>query len=341
MKPHIRSLALDAGGNLLAGTEPSGRILRIPKAAANRRAFVLYETSRKEITRAAVGREWRPVRCRGWREALAPNPGQPRSHHNGCKHHVQFCDHSWPRWKCVTGGATQSPLNPFTPLPTVNSSSVYRIAADGSPEELWSSRDDVVYSLGLLPNGNILLGTGNDGAVLELQGNHIFSKLLKAPSRQITAIAAGPGGKLYLAAANPGMIFSLGPENDTEGSYESQPFDAHIFSRWGRTQWLGENIAAAGNGGVSRVAVYARSGNTSDPDSNWSDWSGPYSNPAGDKLDCPAARFVQWKTVLARRGAGGPAPTIALVKYRVFAQEYCPGNNCSSSRCRIPGVRVQ
>src|SRR6202166_2979135 len=48
---HVRSLALDSSGNLLAGTEPTEQGLRIPKSAANpRRAFVLYETSRKEIT---------------------------------------------------------------------------------------------------------------------------------------------------------------------------------------------------------------------------------------------------------------------------------------------------
>lgn len=47
---HIRSLAIDSSGNVLAGTEPSGLVLRIPKAANARRAFVLYETSKKEIT---------------------------------------------------------------------------------------------------------------------------------------------------------------------------------------------------------------------------------------------------------------------------------------------------
>src|SRR5437870_4955767 len=60
---HIRSLALDSKGNLLAGTEPSGRILRISTAklpdtkkkgdkddaASSGHAFVLYETSKKEI----------------------------------------------------------------------------------------------------------------------------------------------------------------------------------------------------------------------------------------------------------------------------------------------------
>src|SRR5579863_6942760 len=75
---HIRSVALDSSGNLLAGTEPSGLVLRIPKAASGRRAFVLYETARKEITAllpdaggnlyvAAVG------------EKTPPTPGQPRA----------------------------------------------------------------------------------------------------------------------------------------------------------------------------------------------------------------------------------------------------------------------
>ena len=37
-----------------------------------------------------------------------------------------------------------------------------------------------IYSLALLPGGKLLLGTGNQGAVLELDGNHIYSRLVKA-----------------------------------------------------------------------------------------------------------------------------------------------------------------
>src|ERR1700730_567615 len=64
---HVRALAIDSGGNILAGTEPSGLVLRISKAADTaaqknnrpntvnaadntRQAFVLYQTSKKEIT---------------------------------------------------------------------------------------------------------------------------------------------------------------------------------------------------------------------------------------------------------------------------------------------------
>jgi hypothetical protein len=335
---HIRSLALDANGNVLAGTEPSGRVLRIPKAASNRRAFVLYETSKKEITsllQAANGDLY--VAAVG--EKTPPLPGQPRPLNAEPAGVSNFAITIGPNGT-ANGAVQQSPIQPipFTPLFTVNSSSVYRIAADGSPEELWSARDDVVYSMGLLPGGKILLGTGNDGAVLELEGNHVFSKLVKATARQVTSIAAGPGGKLFLAAANPGKVFALGPENESEGTYESQPFDAHIFSRWGRTTWWGENVAASGSAGASRISIYARSGNTSDPDANWSDWAGPYTNPSGDKLDCPPARFVQWKAVL-RAAGGAPTPAIDW-----FSIAYLPKNiapEVTAIALQDPGVRVQ
>src|SRR5258705_10258597 len=59
---HIRVLAFDAKGNLIAGTEPSGRILRISKIYAKgtsdpstpkAEGFVLYETSKREVTSLA------------------------------------------------------------------------------------------------------------------------------------------------------------------------------------------------------------------------------------------------------------------------------------------------
>jgi len=334
---HVRSLAFDGNGNLLAGTEPSGQVLRIPKAGNPRRAFVLYETSKKEITAllqdgngslyvAAVG------------EKTPPSQGQPVLQTQETSTTASF---SLTLGTAGPSGATAPPLTqaiPFTPLPTVNSSSVYRIASDGSPEELWSSRDEVVYALGLLPDGKLLLGTGNQGAVIELEGNHIFSRLEKAASRQVTAIASGPGGKLFLATANPGKIFALGPGNELEGTFESQPFDAHIFSHWGRTEWWGENIALAKNANGARVEFYARSGNTSDPESNWSDWAGPYSNSSGDKLDCPPARFVQWKAVL-HGGTTGATPEIGWMNVAYLPKNVAP--RVTAIALQNPGVRTQ
>src|SRR5215471_8901031 len=63
---HIRVLALDSNKNIIAGTEPSGRILRISRlvkqaaskdaktAATPAEGFVLYETSKREVTSLAA-----------------------------------------------------------------------------------------------------------------------------------------------------------------------------------------------------------------------------------------------------------------------------------------------
>src|SRR5690242_2538152 len=60
---HIRVLAFDANKNLIAGTEPNGRILRTAGQGGSKNAktgtaaaegFVLYETSKREVTSLAV-----------------------------------------------------------------------------------------------------------------------------------------------------------------------------------------------------------------------------------------------------------------------------------------------
>jgi hypothetical protein len=335
---HIRTLALDSSGNVLAGTEPHGLVLRIPKAGPTntRRAFVLHETAKKEITALAQDAKGN-LYVAAVGEKTAPLPGQPR---------LPGADSTTAGTFGITvgGGAvvtTQLPqgqTSPFTPFPTAISSSVYRIAPDGSPEELWSSRDDLVYSLGFLPSGELLLGTGNQGAVLELGGKHIFSRLVKTASGQVTAIAAGTGGKLFLAAANPGKIFALGPDHEPEGTFESQPFDTHVFSHWGHVEWWGQGAAPASNRGAARVEFYARSGNTSDPANNWSPWAGPYSNPSGDKLDCPAARFIQWKAVL-HGAAGAPAPELDWVSIAYLPKNMAP--DVTAIAIQNPGIRLQ
>src|SRR5258707_14340495 len=330
---HIRTLALDSSGNVLAGTEPSGLVLRISKAGNPHRAFVLYETSKKEITallQDSTGNLY--VAAAG--ENTPPTPAGPRA----------------PSPETTTAGNFNMSVNgvpvpaqqiqgiPFAPIPTVTSSSVYRIAPDGSPEELWSSRDDLVYALGLRPNGRLLLGTGNQGAVLELEGSHIFSRLVRTASGQVTAMASGPGGKLFLAAANPGKILTLGPDNEPEGSFESQPFDAKLFTRWGRLQWWGQSSGGPQAKNGARVEFFTRSGNTSDPGNNWSAWAGPYSNAAGDKIESPSSRFVQWKMVL-HGAAAGNAPELDWVSVAYLPKNVAP--EVTGIAIQSPGIRVQ
>ena len=318
---HIRVLALDGRGNLLAGTEPSGRILRIALAAGNpeRRAFVLQETPKREVTAllvapdgsiyaAAIGEKQRPTPAGAPQIQIPPQMQLPAGATTGI---------------VVSSGGLQAAA-PFTPFPQLISSSIYRLAPDGAPEEIWSSREQTVYSLGLNSDGRVLAGTGNKGALLVIDGHGVFAQLAKSGSAQITGLAHAADGKVYLCTANPGKVFSAGPEFEPEGTFESQSFDAQLFTQWGRIEWWGPppahavKQAAAPASVEPRISFYARSGNTEDPGREWSPWSGPYTK-SGETVQAPPARFVQWKAVLhdARPGAGIDWVSIAYLPRNV------------------------
>jgi hypothetical protein len=298
---HIKVLGFDAKGNLLAGTEPNGRVLRVTRNAeksAKRKSaeeavadgFVVYETAKREVTSltvaadgtiyvAAIGEKTRTV-------GTAPSAV------------ITTSQGTTTITNANPAGAAQGA--PFVAFPQAISSSIYRISADGVPEEIWSSREDVVYALGLNADGRLLAGTGNTGSLLVIDGHGVYAQLAKSGSSQITGISKGTNGKVFLCTANPGKVFSLGPEYEAEGTFESQSFDAKLFSQWGRIEWWGAPTTSAVKKGASkepRLEFYARSGNTEDPGKEWSKWFGPYATTA-TPVEAPSARFFQWKAVI-------------------------------------------
>src|SRR5437016_1672621 len=220
---HIRVLAFDSKGSLIAGTEPSGRILRISRSssktsakdskdagAAKAEGFVLYETSKREVISLAVASDGTIyVSAIGEKSRVGQAPSAIVSTAQGTT--------------TMTPGGPLSPgqapqQQPFVPFPPLLSSSIYRISADGAPEELWSSREDIVYALGLASDGRLLAGTGNSGALLAVDGHGVFAHLAKSGSAQITGIARNSSAKVFLCTANPGKVLSVGPEYEAEGT---------------------------------------------------------------------------------------------------------------------------
>lgn len=294
---HIRVLALDPKGNLIAGSDGSGLIYRI---APNGEAFVLYSAPKKEITALAVDPagniyaagvgEKRPgmmmpgpmVTPITTPPATQPGIGSPS----------------------ITMGPAQGPgATPF-PVPGLGAtggSEVYRIAPDGAPVRMWGSREDLVYALAFDQQGRLLAGTGNRGHIFAINGVDDFTDLVKASATQVTALAKAPGGGLYASGSNLGKIFLLGAAVESEGTYESDVFDARVFSRWGRAA-----VRSAGN-----AELFARSGNVDNPDRNWSPWT-KVDPASGSQLNIPAARFVQWKSVLRTGNSAARVDSVML-----------------------------
>jgi len=345
---HIRVLAFDANGNLIAGTEPSGRILRISRtpskvsakdskdsAAARAEGFVLYETSKREVTSLAVATDGTIyVSAIGEKQRTGQAPTTVITTPQGTT--------TITSGGIISGGQVQ-PQQPFAPFPPQLSSGIYRISPDGAPEELWSSREDVVYALGLASDGRLLAGTGNSGALLAVDGHGVFAHLAKSGSAQITGIARNSTGKIFLCTANPGKVYSVGPDYEAEGTFESHSFDAQLFSKWGRIEWWsppateGAKASAhsASHANDPRVEFFVRSGNTEDPGREWSRWYGPYAK-SGAAMEAPSARFVQWKAVIHD---GRPGDGIDWVSLAYLPRNVAPV--IDGIALQDPGVRAQ
>ena len=293
---HIRELGFDSKGNLLAGSDGSGLVYRISPSGEG---FVLYSAPKKEITALAVDAAGNIYAAGvGEKRSAAPGPAP------GAMPPPQAPSGQPP----AQGGAAPPPPAPnpaamaMAMVPSAGSE-IYRIAPDGAPRRIWSSREDIVYALGFDEQGRLLAGTGNKGRIYLVQNEGNFTDLLKASATQVTGFAKAPGGGLYASTANLGKIFSIGTAPEAEGSYESDVFDARIFSRWGRVETRGQG----------RYEIELRSGNVDNPDRNWSPWKRV--DPETGQAGVPAARFIQWKAVLRP----GPQPTLVdsvLLNYR-------------------------
>jgi hypothetical protein len=302
---HVRSIEIDAAGNLIVGTDPGGLIIRVSaKQGAEPSGFVLYQTSKKEVTSVILAADGTIYAAGvGTRTASGPPPmssppaGDPTPAPN-----------AGPGSGAPQDAQGQSQPQPQLGLTTrvAGGSEIYRIAPDGEPAVVWSSRSDIVYTLGFDGQGRVLAGTGNEGRLIRLDSEHLHSVVLTTPSRQITALASGPNKQVYTATSNIGKVFELGPALESEGSFESEPLDAGSFSQWGRLEWKGTAS------GQAKIAVSTRSGNLDSPSRNWSAWSSPVTSSEGGDAASPAARFVQWRAVLTS-AAGGDSPLLDAV----------------------------
>jgi sugar lactone lactonase YvrE len=292
---HIRSIAFDKTGNLIAGSDGSGLVYRISPAGE---AFVLYSAPKKEITALALDAHG---------NIYAAGAGD--KHTKGTPEAVQ------------PAGAVGSAPSVTQPGIGLTGSEVYRIAPDGEPRRIWQSKDDLVYALAFDASGRLLAGTGNKGKIFELStGGERFTDLLKASANQVSGFAAAPNGGLWAATSNLGKLFLMDESAEHEGTFESDVFDAKIFSRWGQVE-----LRASGN-----VELFVRSGNVDNPDRNWSAWrkvtpvqSIPTQSAPSQivPVEAPPARFVQWRVVLH---SGHPAPRVESVALNYLPKNVAP-----------------
>lgn len=295
---HVISLAVTAQGDLIAGTDPGGLVLRI---SPNGKAFALFDAHLREIHALAPASDGSIYAlalsdsASSGRPQTVPVPApQPSEGANTPSTSVTITAVDEPGTPIQAQGL---PARSRTDLANARSA-VFRILPDGAADVVWSSASVTAFAIApALQPGSVLIGTADKGRVYSVTNDGRDTLLLQSTEGQISSFLIR-GGQVYVASSNQGKLFRFGKDLITEGSYESPVRDAKLTATWGRIFWRG-----AGN-----VELETRTGNGERPDGTWSEWSTSYRNPEGNQISSPRARFIQWRAVL-RSSAGSAGQT--------------------------------
>lgn len=286
---HVRKIVFDGHGNLLAGTANKGLVLRID---SHGKSFVLFDSPLVEISdiiedsdgnvyAAAIGKSRLQI---GPRPPTGAEAIGTKSDQNPQDNQVEVDLVLQQASAAISGAGSQT-------------GEVYRIDRKGNVRTFQTLKSEGVLSLALSRQGDLLLGAGNEGRLYSMNRTGDMTLLTNVDALQITFLGRTAAGRLLLASSSAGSLYHLNEDLNKQGSFVSEVVDAGVPSMWGSVSW------ESSDNGNSKVVVQTRSGNTSEPDKTWSDWSQPVTKSTGQGITSPTARFLQVKATLS--GTGG------------------------------------
>ncbi|HYP00151.1 MAG TPA: hypothetical protein VER76_08175, partial [Pyrinomonadaceae bacterium] len=279
---HVISLAVDKTGQLVAGTDPGGLVLRISPEG---KAFALFDSPLREVHALAVAADNSIYAlalsdaASSGRAASAPTTATTTST-VGTQSTVSTAS-------TVSADDAAQPARSRNELTNARSA-VFRILPDGGTDVLWSSTSVTAFAVAPAPQGgSVLIGTSDKGRIYSVKDDGRDTLLIQSTEAQISSFVVR-GRETFAASSNQGKLFRFAAEPVGEGTYESPVRDATVFAAWGRIWWRG----------TGAVELQTRTGNSERPDTTWSEWSAPYRDPAGAAVTSPRARFIQWRAIL-------------------------------------------
>lgn len=332
---NIVTLALDKSGNVIAGSDPSGLVLRV---SPDGKTFALFDSPMQEIHSLVVSQD-------GAIFALGLNQqGSAQRQASAGVSSTTTISSEGVITLSTDDQETQSVQTDLSGLLSQSQSrgrgkaegartAVFRIHADGGSEIVWSASDTTAFGLRPLANGKVLVGTGNKGRIYSIGADRSDTLLVQSPEDQTSTIIS-VGDKLFATSSNLGRLYRVGTQMMAEGLYVSPVHDTKFAGQWGVVTWRG----------VGNIELQTRSGNTESPDATWSDWSAPYRSAIGDQITSPRARFIQWRATLRGAGQSSQAGSASTTQLQSVAIAYLPRNQApevASVSVLPPGVALQ
>jgi WD40 repeat protein len=272
---HIRCLAWDEKGNLIAGSDGSGLVYRID---AQGKGYVLFEAPRREITSLAVAADG---------AIYAASVGDKT--HNALPP-LQVTGQATITITVVQPNSVQQAANASTSVP--EGTEIFALRENQAPRALWSAKDEIVYALAAQPDGLLAL-TGNRGRIFRIQEDGSYADIGHLDAQQGLSLAIS-GDAILVGAGNTGKLIALGAAS--EHAYASDVLDCGAMAKFGRIEV---------EPGSADYEIFTRTGNVEQPIRGWSDWE-PLKDGA---VASPNGRFLEWKAELH---AGGDLGSVAV-----------------------------
>lgn len=336
---HVISLAVDKQGQLIAGTDPGGLVLRVSPEG---KAFALFDSPLREVHALAVAAD-NSIYALALSDAASSSRGGAPAATGTAQAGGTVSGTVVTSSVVVEEGGQASPFTTAA-QPAARSrnelanarSAVFRILPDGGTDVLWSSGSVTAFAVAPAPQGgSVLIGTSDKGRIYSVTDDGRDTLLIQSSEDQISSFVVR-GGEAFAASSNQGKLFRFAAEPVGEGTYESPVRDAKVVAAWGRIWWRGQGA----------VELQTRTGNTERPDMTWSEWSAPYRDPAGAPVTSPRARFIQWRAVMrAPAGGAGGATRIEDVSLAYLPRNVAPEilsiTTLPTGVALLPAIQIQ
>jgi hypothetical protein len=285
---HILCLEQSRTGEIIAGSGGKGVIYRV---IPGQKASILYESSYEEIKCVDLDKAGNIYAAAGGKVVTAK------------KDTASLLPARVSTEITVTAAPDAHAQNQTVVSSDKQPGTLLRVDPEGLAKKLWSSDDELIYSL-FWDEGSrkVIFGTGDKGRLYAVDSEEKISLLLQKDSEQVYLLVSHDSN-IYSLFNNPSRLIRISPGQRFEGEYESDVMDAGTLSQWGRIEWEVELPSG------SSVQFFTRSGNSSQPDRTWSEWSPPYQKEKGEQILSPKGRYLQFK-VKFRAESGRTSPIL-------------------------------
>jgi hypothetical protein len=274
---HVWAL-LSVGNTLYAATGPSGALYAIDSAGKSK---IIYDSEEDHIMSLALASDGSIL------AGTVKSGLLLRITADGKATALWDFDGSELRAIVTKGDDTFVAVNTVTTTDTGNpkdnkkGGAIYRVSKEGRVEQVYENKDTYFSALQLTDAGLYAAG-GSDGKIYLIDPQKRTTQVaFDVTERQVLTLSLSGKNPIF-GCGDAANVYRVSAGAPKKASYLAKVIDAKYIANFGKLYFTGQG----------KLSFRTRSGNTTDPDATWSDWSGPQAS-SGALISSPAGRYLQ------------------------------------------------